>query len=62
MVNFGEGTMRCWKEAVFFPFRMKCPIDICQISVTFNVSLFNLCFHDLSIDETQVLKSPTIIV
>ena len=31
-------------------------------SVTFNVSLFNLCFHGLSIDESGVLKAPTIIV
>jgi hypothetical protein len=26
------------------------------------MSLFSLCFHDLSIDEIWVLKSPTIIV
>ena len=32
------------------------------ISVTFTLSLFSFCFHDLSIDESGVLKSPTIIV
>jgi hypothetical protein len=26
------------------------------------VSLFSFCFHDLSIDESRLLKSPTIIV
>jgi hypothetical protein len=26
------------------------------------VSLFNFCFYDLSIDESVLLKSPTIIV
>ena len=26
------------------------------------MSLFSFCFHDLSIDESGVLKSPTIIV
>jgi hypothetical protein len=26
------------------------------------VSLFSFCLHDLSIDESGVLKSPTIIV
>jgi hypothetical protein len=31
-------------------------------SVSFTVSLFIFCFHDLSIDESGVLKSPTIIV
>ena len=31
-------------------------------SVSFNVSLFSFCFHDLSIDKSRVLKSPTIIV
>ena len=32
------------------------------ISVSFNVSLFSFCFHDLSIDESGVLKFSTIIV
>jgi len=31
-------------------------------SVSFSVSLFSLCFPNLSIDESGVLKSPTIIV
>jgi hypothetical protein len=31
-------------------------------SVSFTVSLFSFCFHDLSIGENRVLKSPTIIV
>ena len=31
-------------------------------SVSFNVSVFNFCFHDLSIADSRVLKSPTIIV
>ena len=31
-------------------------------SVSFTVSLFRFCFHDLSIAESWVLKSPTIIV
>ena len=31
-------------------------------SVSFTVSLFSFCFHDLSIAESGVLKSPTIIV
>jgi len=26
------------------------------------MSLFNFCFHDLSIDDSGMLKSPTIIV
>jgi len=26
------------------------------------MSLFSVCFHDLSIDENGVLKSPTIIM
>ena len=26
------------------------------------MSLFSFCFHDLLIDESEVLKSPTIIV
>ena len=30
--------------------------------VSFTVSLFTFCFHDLFIDENRVLKSPTIIV
>jgi hypothetical protein len=30
--------------------------------VSFTVSLFSLCFHDLAIDESGVLKSPTMIV
>jgi hypothetical protein len=29
-------------------------------SVNFTVSLFSFCFHDLSIAESEVLKSPTI--
>ena len=36
--------------------------SICFItSVTFTVFLFSLCFQDLFIDESGVLKSPTII-
>jgi hypothetical protein len=36
--------------------------SICfNTSVSFMVSLFSFCFHDLSIDESAVLKSPTII-
>jgi hypothetical protein len=31
-------------------------------SVSFKVSLFSFCFQDLTIDESGVLKSPTIIV
>ena len=31
-------------------------------SVSFTVSRFSFCFHELSIDESGVLKSPTIIV
>ena len=31
-------------------------------SVSFTVSLFSFCFHDLSIAEGGVLKSPTITV
>ena len=31
-------------------------------SVSFIVSLFTFCFHDLSTDNSGVLKSPTIIV
>jgi hypothetical protein len=31
-------------------------------SVSFTVSLFSFCFHDQSIPESGVLKSPTIIV
>lgn len=33
-----------------------------QVSVIFTVSTFIFCFHDLSIDESGMLKSPTIIV
>ena len=37
--------------------------SICFItSVSFTVSLFNFCFHDLSIAESRVMKFPTIIV
>jgi hypothetical protein len=31
-------------------------------SVSFTVSLFSFCFQHLSIDESEVLKSPTIIM
>ena len=31
-------------------------------SVSFAVSLFSFCFHDLSIAESGVLRFPTIIV
>jgi hypothetical protein len=31
-------------------------------SVIFNVYLFSFCFQDLSIDESELLKSLTIIV
>jgi hypothetical protein len=31
-------------------------------SVSFMVSLYSFCFHDPSIDECGVLKSPTIFV
>jgi hypothetical protein len=31
-------------------------------SVSFTVSLFSFCFHDLSIAESGVLKSPIIIM
>jgi len=31
-------------------------------SLSLSTSLFNFCFPDLSIDESGVLKSPTIIV
>ena len=31
-------------------------------SVSFNVSLFSLCFHDLSISVSGVLMSPDIVV
>ena len=31
-------------------------------SDSFTVSLFSFCFQDLSIDESRVLKSPTIIM
>jgi len=31
-------------------------------SLSVSMSLLNFCFHDLSIDESGVLKSPTIIV
>ena len=33
-----------------------------KVSASFAVSLFSFCFHDLSIGESGVLKSPTIIV
>jgi hypothetical protein len=47
-------------------FRITCSIDfvkaICFVtSVSFTVSLFSFCFHDLSFDESGVLSSPTII-
>ena len=29
IVNFGEGTMRCWEECILFCFRVKCSVDIC---------------------------------
>ena len=32
------------------------------ISISYTVSLFSFCFQDLSIDESGLLKSPTIIV
>jgi hypothetical protein len=48
-------------------FRMKCSINICYVHlfhnfVSFTVSLFSFRFHDLSIAESGVLKSPTNIV
>ena len=68
VVNYREGAMRCWEEGVFFCFRMICSIDIyiiCSwfiVSASFTVSLFSICFHDISICESGVLKSATIIV
>ena len=46
---------------------MKCSINSVRsiwfiTSVSFNVSLYSFCFHDLSIAESGVLKSPNIIV
>ena len=31
-------------------------------SASFSAFLFSFCFHDLSIDESGVMRSPTIIV
>ena len=33
-----------------------------HISISFTVSLFCLCFPDLSIEDSDVLKSPAVIV
>ena len=43
---------------------MKCPVKSIWFitSLSFTVSLFSFCFNDLSIGESGVLKSPTIIV
>ena len=59
--------MRYREEGIFLCFRVKCSVDICQIicfitSFSFTVSLFSFCFHDLSIGQSGVLKSTTIIV
>jgi hypothetical protein len=32
------------------------------MSVSFIISFFSVCLHDLSIDESELLKSPTINV
>ena len=32
------------------------------MSISFTVSLFSFCFHDLLIDKSGILKFPTIIV
>ena len=67
MVSFGEDTMRCREEGKTFCLGQNVLYisvkSICFItSVSFTVSLFTFCFHDLSIGESGVLKSPTIIV
>jgi len=67
MVNFGEVTMRWSEDSISFCFRMECSINILKsiwfiTSVCLSMSLFNFCFYDLSIDNSGVLKSPTIIV
>ena len=31
MVSFGEDTMRCWEEGIFFCFRMEYSTDLCKI-------------------------------
>jgi hypothetical protein len=37
--------------------------SICSITfISFNVSLFSFCFQEVSNDESEVLKSPSIIV
>jgi len=63
VVNFGGGTMRCWEEGIVFCFRMKCSIDISYIHLVHNFCQFHcVSVHFLFIDESEVLKSPMIIV
>ena len=33
MVDFGEGTMRCWEKGIFFCFSVKCSININQVQL-----------------------------
>ena len=65
VVNFKEGSMRCWEEDKFFCVWVECSVDVCKVHLSHNIysSLnFSLCFEDLSSGESGVLMSPTISV
>ena len=66
IVNFVEDTMRYWEDIYFVlgwnVLHISVKFTWSITSVSFSVSLFSLCFHNLSSDESGELKSHTIIV
>ena len=51
-------SVSTWKYMGFLLFLL----SLKTIAVSFTMSLFSFCFHDLSIGKDRVLKSPNIIV
>ena len=67
VVNIGECSMCTWEKCVFVCFLVEFSKNINQVQlskVSFKgcVSLLIFYLDDLSVDESRVLKSPTIIV
>jgi hypothetical protein len=64
MVSFEEDSVRCVEEGTFFCVLIQCSLDICYVQlnhfIRFIISLFRFCLDDLSIGESEVLKSPII--
>lgn len=65
VVAFGEDSMRCWKEEVFFYFGWNIHLIFVGFSwfirsVSFRIPLLSFCLDNLSIDESEVLKSLTV--